>query len=71
MSERHNHNSIKCKICGTELSNQRAKISKTCVPCKETSEGDFRIYINEPLGTREEFRMMSSKQSMTNKQVKF
>ena len=49
----------------------RANISNICVDCKAETEGDFKVYIKESLGTREEFRQMSSAQSIINKSIKF
>ena len=60
-----------CKSCGDRLNRDRARISSLCVTCKSAIEGDYKIYVKEPLGTRKEFRQMSSVQSMINRTIKF
>ena len=66
-----NSKKVICNSCGVTLNNDRARISSFCVNCKSVTEGDYKIYIEETLGTREEFRQMSSAQSMINKSIKF
>lgn len=66
-----NSKKIICRSCGDILNNDRARISPFCISCRSANEGDYKIYIKEPLGTRKEFRQMSSAQSMINKSIKF
>ena len=62
---------IRCNRCRNIMHKDRANISNICVDCKAETEGDFKVYIKESLGTREEFRQMSSAQSIINKSIKF
>ena len=71
MDQSINTNKSICKSCGDHIQIERAKFSNKCVPCKTKQEGDFYIYIDEPLGTRKEFREMSSAQSRINRSIKF
>ena len=66
-----NSKKIICKSCGDRLSSDRARMSSLCVTCKSAIEGDYKIYVKEPLGTRKEFRQMSSAQLMINRTIKF
>ena len=66
-----NSKKIICKSCGDGLNNNRARISSLCVTCKSAIEGDYKIYVKEPLGTRKEFSQMSSAQSFINRSLKF
>jgi len=66
-----NSKKVICNSCGDILNSDRERISLLCVSCKSANEGDYKIYIKEPLGTRREFRQMSAAQSMINKSIKF